>query len=288
MNNFNSSSKTNNKIKTISTNNDIYSNLYIKNDLLNIKSIYYIDYLTYKKDLMKKISSDIELVDNFFSEEINDIIIKILILKKKNKISDKEYNIFKPVYNLINMLELLDFYDQYEFLKILMNIFEIKYLLKEIEYFSNSFKFSDLIDMKIFIDNFDELIGKICKNNFFLKSILLIISSNDKNTITDQMKNLAQKISFDFFMYYDSENIYDIIFSSILTNCKISNITKKNNYLNLVSNNKNIFMEEYNYCCESYLKIYSNCEHELKIKFKLKNKKNIIKLCENIKYILSI
>ena len=78
--NYNSFSKNN------INSNENFSNLFEKTYSSNINLIYYIDYLTYKKELIKNISNDIELVINFFNEEINDIIIKILILKKKIKL----------------------------------------------------------------------------------------------------------------------------------------------------------------------------------------------------------
>ena len=63
---------------------DFFKNIE-KTYLSNIHLIYYIDYFTYKKELMANISNDIELIINFFNEETNDIILKFLILQKKKK-----------------------------------------------------------------------------------------------------------------------------------------------------------------------------------------------------------
>jgi hypothetical protein len=295
--NFNSYLKNN----TNTNSNDNFSNLFEKTYSSNINLIYYIDYLTYKKELIKNISNDIELVINFFSEEINDIIIKILILKKKNKINNNEYMIFESIFELINLINPMDFFDQDDFLNLLLILFKIKISTEKIIIFFDFFKFGDLVDIKTFINGFNELFNKISKNNIFLKTLLVIVSTPYENIILSEIKNLAKLISFDFFMYYNSSNLYDKILiciekinktNHIIEDLNNNAIEKKNSvkniYYKLLKYNKSIFVNEYDYYYYKHLEIYSNYEFELKIKFKLKKKQNILKLYENLTYISNI
>jgi hypothetical protein len=290
--NFNSFSKNN------INSNENFSDLFEKTYSSNISLIYYIDYLTYKKELIKNMLHDIDLIINFFSEEINDIIIKILILKKKNKIDKNQYKIFESIFELINLINLFDFFDQYDFLNLLLILFRIKISIEKINIFFNSFKFNDLVDIKIFTNGFNELYNKISKNNIFLKTLLIIVSTSNENIILCEIKNLAKEISFDFFMYYNSINLYDKILESVekintfdekIENLHIDQAEKKksvrNVYYKLLKNNKSAFINEYDYYFNKHLEIYSNHEFELKIKFKFKKKQNIIKLFENLTFI---
>lgn len=273
---------------------DFFKNIE-KTYLSNIHLIYYIDYFTYKKELMANISNDIELIINFFNEETNDIILKFLILQKKK--NDDKCKIFDPLFELVNLIYYLDFFDQDEFFNILLILFKIKILTKEIYFFFHYFELTDIINIKNFINNFNELYQQISKNNIILKTMLIIISSLNKNIITNEIKNLAQKISFDFFMYHSSITIYDKIFDTLKKINKIKNIyeiyNKKNthkfeDYLLLIKNNKKNFIDEYNIYSNKYFEIYSLQEFELTIKLKLKKKQNIIKLFNNLKFVNDI
>lgn len=282
-NDFNNSSKNN------SNTVENFSNLFEKTYFSNINLIFYIDYLTYKKELIKNITNDIESIINFFNEEISDIIIKILILKKKNKITNNDYKIFESIFELINILNTIDFFDQEDFLNILLTFFIIKILTEQINIFFDSFQFNDLINIKIFTDGINELFNKISKNNIFLKTLFVIISTSNEKIILNEIKNIAKYISYDFFMYYDSVCFYNKLLNYTEKLTKIlnykSNQSEKTILYKLLRNNKKIFIDEYNYYFNKHLEIYSNYEFELKIKFKLKKKQNIIKLAENLKFI---
>ena len=170
--------------------------------------------------------------------------------------------------------------------------------IEKIFIFFDSFKFCDLVNIKIFTNGFNELYNKISKNNIFLKTLLIIVSTQNENIILGEIKNLAKQISFDFFMYYSSINLYNkivvhiekvnqIIESSYFDKTEKKK-SEKNIYCKLLKHNKNIFINEYDYYFNKHLEIYSNYEFELKIKFKLKKKQNIVKLFDNLRYISNI
>lgn len=275
------------------------SNLFDKTYFSNINLIYYIDYLTYKKELIKNIYNDMDIIINFFNEEICDILIKILILKKKNKITENEFKLFESLYELTNLIEQINFFDQNEFLNLLLNFFEIKVFVDKIDIFFNKFQFSDLFDIKILTNGINEIYNKIVKNNLFLKTLFIIISTSNDNIASSEIKKLAKEISFDFFMYYNSLTLYEKIMKYLIKLSKKINIinqtlfdtnfnndkNEKNKIYKFFKANKDSFLKEYDLYLGRHFEIYSNQEFELRIKFKLKNKSNINKFINDLKYI---
>jgi len=292
--NSNLKSNINNSLRYVNNPNDIFSDLIELTYSSNINLIYYIDYLTYKKELIKNITTDIDLIINFFNEEISEILINIMILKKKNKINDENFKIFEPIYNFINLLDKMNYFDQDDFLIILINLFNINILTNKINIFFNNFKFKDLVNINNLIIGINNLFYQIHKNNIFLKTFNIIITSHNENIIINELKFFAKKISIDFFMYYNSNNIYNKILNNTLQFNEIMNTDKKektNEYLNFIGilkKYKNVFVNEYDFYCKKHLEIYSNSEFELKIKFKLKKKQNITRLIEHLNFIKNI
>lgn len=283
------------------SNNDSLSNLFDKTYFSNINLIYYIDYLTYKKDLIKNISNDIDLIINFFNEEINDILIKIYILVNKKKISDIEFKLFESIFELAYLIEKINFFDQEDFLNILLLFFEINFFVGGINIFFENFKYNDLINIRILTNNIINLYKELIKNNNLLNILDKIITNSNESNYSVQLKKMAKEISFDFFMYYNSSKLYDKIIGymhslikkmELINNIKINDnlMFEKNQkyFYKFFKNNKNIFIQEYDLNFNKHTSIYSNFEFELKIKFKLKNKSNIINLIDNLKYISNI
>jgi hypothetical protein len=282
------------------SNNNSISNLFDKTYFLNINLIYYIDYLTYKKELIKNISNDIDFILNFFNTEICDILVEIYILNKKKKISDNEFKLFESIYELVYIIEKINFFDQEDFLNIILIFFEIFFFVDKINIFFENFKYNDLINIKILTNRINDLYKEISKNNNLLNIFNIIINSNEDNSI-EQLKKLAKYLSFDFFMYYNSSKLYNKIIeymeklikkNDLINNIKINkNLMfekKQKQFYNFFKNNKNVFINEYNTNFNKHIEIYSNFEFELKIKFKLKNKSSIVNLVESLKYIANI
>lgn len=282
------------------SNNDSISNLFDKTYFSNINLIYYIDYLTYKKELIKNISNDIDLIINFFNEEIRDILIKIYILANKKKISKSEFKLFESFFELAYLIEKTDFFDQEDFLNILLIFFEMNFFVDKINIFCESFKYNDLVNIKILTNGINNLYKEISKTNNLLNIFEKIILNLNKDNYLEQLQKLAKNTSFDFFMYYNSSKLYDKIIEymkklvkkiDFINSIKINNLIFEKNqkyFYKYFKNNKNIFINEYNTYFNNHLLIYSNFEFELKIKFKLKNKLNIMNLVNNLKYISDI
>lgn len=280
------------------SNNDSLSNLFDKTYFSNINLIYYIDYLSYKKELIKNISNDIDSIINFFNEEISDILIKIYILFNKKKISENEFKLFESFFELVDLIEKINFFDQEDFLNILLLFFEINFFVNKINIFFVNFKYNDLIDIKILTNSISNLYKKISRTNNLLNILDNIVINYNKDNSLEQLKKLAKEISFDFFMYYNSLKLYDKILEYIerlvkkidIIN-KIDNLAFEKNqkhFYKFFKNNKNIFIDEYDKNFNKHILIYSNYEFELKIKFKLKNKTSVLNLNNNLKYISNI
>ncbi len=273
--------------------NDIFSNISKKTNEANINLIYEINYLVYKKKLVKNMTDDINMIINFFTEDISDIIINILILKKKNKVTEDDLNISIPIYNVIEILNNIDFFDQEDFLILIINFFGIYTLCDDINIFSENFKFKDIVNILLFTSKVNELFVILSKRNGLLKMLDLITKSNINN---NELNFILKGISIDYFMYYSANNIYNKIlntFIRIFKNILVHDTTKHKfpyeKFLINFKNYKDIFSQEYNHHYEKHTNIYSEHEIELKIKFKLKkNKEYVNKLVENLNFIKNI
>ena len=256
-------------------------------NLIDINLIYDIDYLYYKKKLIKFIINDIELIYNFFNEEIRDILINIYILKKNNKILEDQFKIFQPIYDLLYLLNKLNYIDQDDFLLIIINLFKIKMISERINVFFENFIFKELINYNLLIKSIINLYDEISKKNILYITINKIINTQNKEIIIYELKNLAKNLCIDFFMYYNSQNFFNKIINNILITDEIINNKEYLNLINIFKVYKDLFINEYELHRIKYLEVYSIDEFELKIKFKLK-KKNIDNLVENLNIIRNI
>lgn len=229
----NNKNDNNNNNNSTNNQNDVFLNLPEKIYSSNVILEYKIDYLIYKKELVTNMANDINIIINFFSEEISDIIIGILILKKKNKINDDEFKIFLPIYNFIDLINQIDFFDQEDFLIVLINLFGIKILTNQIKEFGNNFKFQDVVNLNYLTSKINNLFNNISKNNLLLKMFDLLISSYGDKVIGQEIKSIAKTISIDFFMYYNANNIYNKILNNFI---KIVKDIIYNDYPNVNAN----------------------------------------------------
>ena len=268
-------------------------NLHKNQNSIIIDCIYDISYLNYKKQLfLSKINDDFNLIVDLFDEDICNILINIHILKKKNKISENNFAIFKFIFDYIIKINETCYMDQENFLIILMDFYKLNNLHDWINNFFEDYIFKELIDYKLLINKINDTYSKL-KNNVLIFKILdelneLINEDNMKKKII----YLSHKISFDLFMFYDSMYVYELIITNLTYIINISNensqiAIKNKRILNIFKTNKNLFLKEYTKSAKKYKEIYFN-DIELYIKFKInKNDKNIIldKFIKNLSYI---
>lgn len=280
----------NNNHNKDTSSNDVFSIFTEKNLELNISLLFHMDYLIYKKDLIKNLFNDLTYIINFYNNETSDILLNIMILKKKNKIDNDEFKIFLPIFELLELINKLNYIDQEEFIFILLKFFSVYSSIILMDVFFKNFKFKDVLFLNVLIDGIKNSHLELSKNNIIYKTFNLLSDKNNvimSDIIINQIKFFAKFLCNDYFMYYNSSNIYNIILKNLLY---VQEINSKNNYVNTnqiliqtFKKYKKIFMNEYDFYYVKYLDIYSLCESELNIKFKLKNNiEHINKIVENI------
>lgn len=282
-------------------NNSLYDNLniYEEQDNIDIKFIYDISYLTYKKKIFTSIiNENFKLIISLFDENICDILINICILKKKNKITEKEFIMFKVIFDYVEKINNIVYIDSENFFLLLMDFYKLKNLSVIIDIFFENYIFKDLINYKMLTNKIILIYNKLSEKILLLRIYDELNKTNNFNIIKNKIIYLAKKISFDLFMFYNSQNIFEIILDNFLyiENFHI-NGEFKNNSFQIINENKNLlnifethkihFMKEYDKSTKKYFDIYSN-DIELYIKFKINNTNIINKFIENITYIKNI
>lgn len=282
-------------------NNSLYDNLniYEEQDNIYIKFIYDTSYLTYKKKIFTSIiNENFKLIISLFDENICDILINICILKKKNKITEKEFIMFKVIFDYAEKINNIVYIDSENFFLLLMDFYKLKNLSVIIDIFFENYIFKDLINYKMLTNKIILIYNKLSEKILLLRIYDELNKTDNFNIIKNKIIYLAKKISFDLFMFYNSQNIFEIILGNFLyiENFYI-NREFKNNSFQIINENKNLlnifethkihFMKEYDKSTKKNFDIYSN-DIELYIKFKINNTNIINKFIENITYIENI
>lgn len=300
INNNNNDNNDNCKDNSICNNSNLYDNLYIYNEQnnININFLYYTSYLSYKKKIFINISEDFKSILNLFNNDLCEILINIYILKKKNKISDKHFNNLNFIFNYIEKLDTISFVDQENFFTIIIDFYVINVICVWIDVFFENYMFKELINYKMLIENINGIYLILNKKILLFRIFDEIFDViNDDDLVKQKILYLAQKLSFDLFMFYDSKKIYDLITNCLIyikdllsdkINKDFSKIISKNNILlGVFEKNKNVFTNEYNKNKKLFAEIYTN-DIELYVKFKINKNPIITTFIKNIKYIQQI
>jgi len=242
-----------------------------------------IDYNTYKNRIKKYIFAHINLMCDIFDEEFNDNFAKMYILYKKNLLEGNDRKYVGLLIDFVNSLKKVDCIDQEEYFYLIMRMLNIyifiqKYMceevqsslenttfdLKNVKLIGN--KYIKLINIKLLNSKISECIDKISCENVVMKLFVLFIKKENKHT----KKNIifiGEKLSMDYFMYWDSIELYKIIVKHI-------NISK-NRLLTCIKKYKNDFYKSYNYKTDALKDLYLdqiNTKLILKYKFLKENK----------------
>ena len=273
-----------------------YNNLNIneQQNNININFLYYTSYLSYKKKIFLHINEDFKSILNLFNDDICEILINIYILKKKNKISNKHFTNLDYIFNYVQKLDTIYFIDQENFFTILNDFYIINVISIWINVFFEDYIFKELIDYKMLIENISKIYLTLNRKVLLFKIFDEIVNIDNDDLVKQKIIYLAQKLSFDLFMFYDSKKIYLIITNSFIfidnllsneTNKEFSKIINRNNILlDMFQKNKHIFMNEYDKNKKIFTDIYLN-DIELYVKFKINKNPIITNFIKNIKYI---
>lgn len=280
--------------------NSLYDNLniYDEQNNISIEFIYNLSYFNYKKNIFSSINEDFKLIISLFNNDICDILINIYILKKKNKITEKQFIVFKFIFDYAVKINNTIYIDIENFLLLLIDFYKLKNLCIMIDTFFEDYVFKDLVNYKMLTNKIILIYKKLSNKILLFKIYDELNDTNNPIILKNKIVYLAKKISFDLFMFYCSENIFKIILSSfthIENFCVINKTTydvvqtieENKNLLNIFETNKVHFIKEYDKCAKKYFDIYTN-DIELYIKFKIDKSDTIDKFIENIIYVENI
>lgn len=279
----------------------IYDNLniYEEQNSINIELIYYTSYLTHKKKMfISNMKDDFNLIISLFDVNICDILINIYILKKKNKINDKEFMVFKSIFDYVKKINDINYIDQEIFLLLLIDLYKLNNLCIVIDLFFKDYIFKELINYKRLINKIRTIYNKLNEKIFIFKIFDELNETVEPNIIKNKIIYLAKKISFDLFIFYNSHNVFEIFLNCIIdidnfyVNLNFEKnlhhtFNKNKNLLNSLKMNKGHFIKEYDKSVKKYQSVYFN-DIELYVKFKINKSKIIDDFIKNILYIEEI
>jgi hypothetical protein len=231
------------------------------NDNININLIYFMDIDHIKVFNIKNIFNEIDYLINMINKDLKDIIIKIFIYYKKYQNKLFEYYI-----NLIECLSKIDYIDQYEYIKILINIIQILLNCKKTELIINEFNKkmtneNDFININKINKEIRKFINNFISTNYLLKYIILFLKNHEDEK---QLNNISTLLATEFYMYYNGLEMYNL-------------------FSFLIKNHKSQFIKKYNSITETINHLYEESNNVItkKYKYNLKNNK-IINLLEKL------
>jgi hypothetical protein len=251
-----------------------------------------IDYNIYKNKIKKYIFVHISLIYNMFNEEFIDNFVKLYILYKKDLLESKNKKYAKLLIDFYIYLKSVEHIDQKEYFLITIKLLNIFILIQEkltidlqAETDDKSIdlcqvrlvgdKYIKLINLPLLNKKISDCINQIAKENIVIEIFLLFINKKNKNS----KKNIifiGEKLSFDFFMYWNSDELYNII----IKNISISS----NRLLMSIKKYKTEFKKSYNYKIHILKDIYiDQINTKLILKYKIiKNNKLFDELIKDI------
>jgi len=253
---------------------------------------YEIEYNKYKKKLIKQIFSQLDILFNMFDEEFNENIVKVYIMLISNKIplEIKKYIIF--FYELINELNNIEHIDHLEFLNIIFILVKIIKSIGNIDSCINkNSQITKYINWNLIKEKFTNCVQILSYNNRIIELLIKLSDTDLKlikinhETIKRNVIDLANILSFDFFMYYSSSNMLKIVFKKMLLETNdIENI--ENTCSIILAKYKKYFINQYREKYECYVDIYYDIKNSNISKYKYNKKNNNFN--ELIKDILSV
>jgi hypothetical protein len=257
----------------------------MSNDIKNnsnkktINIFFDIDYNSYKNRIKKYIFAHINFMYDIFYEEFNDNFAKLYILYKKDLLENREKKYVLILIDFYNCLKNVDCIDQEEYFYLIMKLLNIyifiqKYPkeqvensvfdLKNVKLVGN--KYIKLINIKLLNDDITKCVEKIAIENIVMKLFILFLKKKNKHT-KKNIVFIGEKLSMDYFMYWDSNELYKII--------KTHTNNSKNRLLSSIKKYKNDFYKSYNYKTDELKELYLdqvNTNLILKYKFMKENK----------------
>jgi hypothetical protein len=251
-----------------------------------------IDYNIYKNKIKKYIFAHINLIYNIFDEEFIDNFIKLYILYKKDLLESDNKKYGKLLIEFYSYLKSVEHIDQQEYFLIIIKLLNIYIFIQEkykieLNLLSDDKtidlgkvrligdKYIKLINLELLNNKISDCIKQISTENIVLEIFLLFINKKNKHS-KKKIIFIGDKLSFDFFMYWKSDELYNII---------IKNINNSNNRLiSLIKKYKKEFKKSYDFKVKILKDIYiDQINTKLFLKYKIiKNNKLFDELIKDI------
>lgn len=223
-----------------------------------------IDYNIYKNKIKPYIFAHINLVYDMFDEEFIDNFVKLYILHRKDLLESdyKTYgNLLIDFYNYLKSIETIDQEEYFILIIKLLNIYI--FILDKITIDTKSIsddksidfgkvklvgdKYIKLINLSLLNNKITNCIKQIGKENVVVEMFLLFVHKENKKSKKNIMF-IGEKLSWDFFTYWKSDELYKIITSNI-------NVTD-NRLLHAIRKYKKYFFKSYTYKVNILKNIY--------------------------------
>jgi hypothetical protein len=263
--------------------NDITTN--INNN--TIKSYFDIDYDEHKKNIVNEIFKQIDIIMQIFNDGFNDNVIKMHILYKKKLLNDYECEIIENLNNIIQYIKNIKYIDQEEYLNIILKLVKIYIIIKKVIKRQNNNqnnnnsnnKYKKLIDINIIYMNIIGCVDLLSHNNYLIKVMFNILDYNDESS-NNKKQNiilLSEILSTDYFMYWNSSEIYKIL-------CKKIKTESTNKLMHYLKKYKIEFLKNYRIIEINFKELYiDQINFKLIKKFKYNNKFNkFTELCDDL------
>ena len=200
----------------------------------------------------------------------------------KKKLLENNYIVYcEKINELIFLLKNINFIDQEEYLYLIMKIIDIYiYQNNEIKISETKNSEIDIKNVKIIGNKYIKLVNitllnnkiiyciqKITQENTLIKIILLFIKKENKNS-RENIIYIGELLSTDYFMYWNSNELYKII---------KNNISASNNRLyTSIKKYKKDFSKSYDYKSNTLKDLYlDECNQKENSKYKFTKENNI-------------
>ena len=235
------------------------------NSIINLS--YDIEYYNYRIFVIEQISKQYDIIFNIFDDSLNENLVKLYILVKKNKLNEecKLYidSIFELIFNLKNINKITT----KSFLDIILSILKINIIIPYLIKILNNTEYNKLINIEIIKVKFTYLIEELSNNNLLIFNLKKLLNIKVTDEIKEIIETITKILACEYFMDYKS---FDIL---KLMNNKLKIIQNNSILVNILKYKKKIIYE-YNELSSKYNDLYIDINIMINKDYKYKIQNN--------------
>jgi hypothetical protein len=213
---------------------------------------YDIEYYNYRIFVIEQISKQYDIIFNIFDDSLNENLVKLYILVKKDKLNEESNKYIDSIFELIFELKNINKISGIIFLNMIISILKIIIIIPNLIESLNKTKYNKLIDIEIIKLKFTFLIEELSKNNLLIYNLnKLLTVKNNIDEIKKIIELITKILASEYFMEYKSLDILRLI------NNKLK-IIKNNSILQNILKFKNKIIYEYDNLSLKYNDLYND------------------------------